>query len=1135
MKNNYNCLAKYITEYYAKSISGTDVEDGETIIGESPSEKVMVGMLAEDRIEESLDGAYRENTATKFESVPSISVSFILSKASKGAIYIRPNATLFYQVKPVYEETCGYLLKKYSGRDKKEYKSIQELIKAYPGERIPFPGFYKKIELKNYLGDGIKLDVKELLQKEHSMEDELALYFQAIADQIMEEIYLLQDGNLSLRDLNTVEDFNRAAARKQIQIRPRWRIDLLCNCTEMPDCIYCTVQMVNRTPVDGKLKLGYIPKLFNAELQIQGESEVHFMSIEPEYFKRGYKKKKPIYALAENTSARFQQKENAIITENIPVYYQYRMYTKDQFNHYITFEALDRQPVKNLKKIYKQMLVDLDRLSGEYNLAQESMGSFAKKQYKEALEHYKQEIGRFQTGIEQIEYKEYVGRAFRRMNQAFGLTMDGDTRKMEGWRLFQIVFIVSLIGDVIRSEYKEDEGLRSADLEIADLLYFPTGGGKTEAFLGITVFTMFFDRFRGKNQGVTSIIKYPLRLLAVQQLDRILTMVIKANRILEEEEKTEYTPFSLGFYVGKDNTPNKISPMEKLSSRGKRGAECSIILESDEETLNEYYRFIDTCPCCGKRKVNVRFDKTAWKLAYYCDQEDCRITELPLSVVDNEIYRFMPSIVVSTIDKMAMVGISQDFKMLFGQVQYRCPRHGYSYKKNCLCGDPECSCGMEPVSKLKDPVPSLFIQDELHLVKESLGTFASHYETFLDYYAKALVPEEQRKNIRFIGATATIAMYQRHIQNLYHKEARRFPCEYPSVEPGEDFYSYTDKKDITRIIMGYAPYGRSLTDGVWESVYRMRLTVFDLFERMDFHYKELQKRGFDGGKEILSEMLYDYWIELIYNNRKQDAMELENSFQNQANNKLEELGAPKFAIRQMTSDTDFQTVRKTLFDIKENRKNKEHTNLLLATSTISHGVDEDAFNIMYFYGMPNHNAEYIQAYSRTGRKYTGIVIDIIRLMRQRDRSYLKNFTVFHENRDDLVESVPLNRWAKHAIYSTLPGLLSGLLFQYYAPLCKEDSFYSALNVQRYLKKGVINIEEAAEHMVNAYGCNDQERLSFLYRDIIREEVCRILEELKNTSLIGDKMLPEAIGQFSYGQKRPMRSLRDTEEQLEIQI
>ena len=240
------------------------------------------------------------------------------------------------------------------------------------------------------------------------------------------------------------------------------------------------------------------------------------------------------------------------------------------------------------------------------------------------------------------------------------------------------------------------------------------------------------------------------------------------------------------------------------------------------------------------------------------------------------------------------------------------------------------------------------------------------------------------------------------------------------------------------------PYGRSITDGMWESVYIMRLVVYRMIQFLEESYEKLCAVGFSGSIDEYRDMLYDYWIELVYNNRKQDAMELENAFQNQANNYLEAKGVPKYVIEQMTSDVDFQTVRKTLFDIQANRKNFESTNLLLATSTISHGVDEDSFNVMYFFGMPNNNAEYIQAYSRTGRKFTGIVVDIIRLMRVRDRSYLKNFVIFHQNRDDLVEAVPINRWAKNAIYSTLPGLLAGLIRQYYTIKTNSDSLHNAI-------------------------------------------------------------------------------------------
>ncbi len=663
------------------------------------------------------------------------------------------------------------------------------------------------------------------------------------------------------------------------------------------------------------------------------------------------------------------------------------MKTKDTYNQYVTFDKLIEDPVGNLTYIFKEMRKDYRKCEQELQMKRFE-STTAKERFQEALEEYSREINRFKKGIDQIEYKDYVKKAFLYMNKTFQTELKGEHRNISGWRLFQIVFIVSMICEMIRSEYKEDRTISEADIEAANLLYFPTGGGKTEAFLGACVFDMFFDRLRGKNEGITAILKYPLRLLAVQQLDRVLAVVMKANVVRETSEDLHFSkPFQVGFFVGKNNTPNTISAFEPLSDRGRKDKPSDLIIESDQDTLNDYYRFIDTCPYCGEKHVNLRFNKDNWKLEHVCDNPECPVTVLPILIVDNEIYRYLPSLVVSTVDKMAMLGTTNDFRMLFGQVKKQCSVHGFSSGSKCSCSVCSNKNILRPVGLLKDPIPTLFIQDEMHLVKESLGTFDSHYESFLNYYAKELVPVTQRKQIRFVGATATISMYREHIRNLYHMAGRRFPCEYPAAKTGEDFYSYTDNNDVTRILLGYAPYGRSITDGMWESVYIMRLVVHKMIADLNTSYMEICRAGFSGSIEEYKEMVFDYWIELVYNNRKQDAMELENAFQNQGNNHLEAKGVPKFVIEQMTSDVDFQTVRQTLFNIQANRRNFESTNLLLATSTISHGVDEDSFNIMYFFGMPNNNAEYIQAYSRTGRKYTGIVIDIIRLMRIRDRSY----------------------------------------------------------------------------------------------------------------------------------------------------
>ena len=562
----------------------------------------------------------------------------------------------------------------------------------------------------------------------------------------------------------------------------------------------------------------------------------------------------------------------------------------------------------------------------------------------------------------------------------------------------------------------------------------------------------------------------------------------------------------------------------------------SSILESDQETLNEYYRFIDTCPVCGKKMINVKFNQEGWRLEHICDNPECEIHALPLYIVDSEIYRYLPSVIVSTIDKMAMVGTTDEFKMLFGQVRNRCKIHGFTSGSKCLCAKAGCKNPLETVGLLKDPIPTLFIQDELHLVKESLGTFDSHYESFLKYYAENLVPELQRKKIRYVGATATISMYEEHLNNLYHMNGRRFPCEYPSMQNNRNFYSKTDEDDVTRIILGYVPYGRSITDSVWQSVLAMRVIVYDMMTHADDYHGLLKTDyGYQGTVDELKEKLYDYWIELVYNKVKNDVNNLYNAFQNQANNYLEDKGIPKYVPESMTSDTDFQSVRKTLFEIQENRKNLESKNLLLATSTISHGVDEDSFNVMYFFGIPNNNAEYIQAYSRTGRKYTGIVMDLIRLTRVRDRSYLKNFVIFHQNKDDLVEPVPINRWAKNAVYCTLPGLLMATLYQYYAPALNIENIYSANTWKKAFEDEKIDPKDVAKILIGAYGCNDSEKMSDAYREAIVDEVLRICNGLKTYTPGPNEFLSDGISRYSHGNKKPMRSLRDTEEQVTIRI
>lgn len=1135
MASNYNIMANYIVSKYIERVSGKDL--GETFVDDDPSKRVMVGMLSEDRVEAKFEGGYVENTNTRFDSIPSISISFVVKKNESGILHVIPAGLLFYMVQPSYEKTVQYMLERYSEKDSERYTDILQLCECYPEIKFNLPLTYKKIDISSVMADGIEIKLSDITPGQtFHLKQKIAEKLSVLADQIANEICIVSQSRISFFDLTDPDRFRVVTGIKDERVQPRWDIDIVCNVKEEGDTLRFLLQMVNTTPINDKKNIGYLPKIFDAGICVKGNEGIEFQNIPLDYFSGSYKERNPIFAVTENASAKYHMERNEIRTDNIPIYYQKRLVTKDDLKEYVTFAKMIQDPIVNLNYILLKMEEDYGRCEDDFESRRNKLSSQACLKYQNALREYENEISRFHNGIKQIEYKDFVRKAFYYMNKTFQTKLDGQSRNITGWRLFQIVFIVSMIGEVIYSEYRDDASLAYADIDVANLLYFPTGGGKTEAFLGITVFTMFFDRLRGKTQGITAFLKYPLRLLAVQQLDRVLAIVMQANVVRQENiELALATEFRVGFYVGKDNTPNKISKNEKLSSRGERQQNLDLLLESDQETLNEYYRFIDKCPCCGKKMINVRFNKERWVLEHICDNPDCPADVLPLFIVDSEIYRYLPSIVVSTIDKMSLIGISNEFKALFGQVKRYCPIHGFSTGSKCTCAESGCSGRVQAVGYLKDPVPTLFIQDEMHLIKESLGTFDAHYESFLYYYAKRMVKPDHRKKIRFIGATATISMYQEHIRNLYHMEPKRFPCEYPSVKNGEDFYSYTDENDITRIILGYAPYGRSITDGMWESVYFMRLVVYHMMDHLEESYEILKQQGFTASIEEYQNMLFDYWIELVYNNRKQDAIELENAFQNQANNRLAAKNIPLYVIKQMTSDVDFQTVRKTLFDIQTNKKNTDSTNLILATSTISHGVDEDSFNIMYFFGMPNNNAEYIQAYSRTGRKYTGIVIDIIRLMRVRDRSYLKNFVTFHQNKDDLVESVPINRWAKNAIYSTLPGILSGVIMQYYTVLTDTDNLYHAVKVKKMLMDGIIRPHDVINMIIAIYDCRDNEKMSLVYKEIISEEVTKILNGIQNGNFTKEEFLSTAIGRYSHGKLMPMRSLRDTEEQIEIKL
>ena len=1097
-KNDCTLVAESLKDELIQDITGNNEE---WLFGKVPSENVMIGMI---------DGAMQESSILKgeevddkkFKTIPSIGLRFRVPKET-NSIKIKINGKLFYRIKPTFTQQLKFLLSQFNGKEGLNVSSKQELLQcienikkenkdAEPRESIVQVN--ESIMLNDFgLFD---FDINDDKKSTENINAQLSKKIADAIDLIRTKSVGYKNTKLLVSELLDESRYDDKILAYQFMAVPNWNFQLYLSVERYEKYNEVLVQLVNFT--DKIAKSGsYETAIFNGGLEVQcneGFKPFHFNAT-----KHYYTDKPELPAIGNNCTINVIS-NTVIATENIPVYRQHRVLTNDNFVSYIEFNKLINDPIANLSFIHKKMVEKLNSYKLDLTYARNHEIEEYVNGFEKEVNDFEFEINRFKYGIELINNKSDVRKAFELMNRTFALN-----KNYSGWRMFQIVFIVSELADIINCEYKGTPGFHCNDINNVDLIYFPTGGGKTETFLGCVIFAAFFDRIRGKENGVTSIIKYPLRLLAAQQLDRILFLTINANKI-KKEYRIPGDDFSVGFFTGSKNTPNRIDDKKK--------EEIDI---SAQKTKNDNYRQIDICPIC-KKEMNIVFDEDRWVLKHVCSDPNCGF-EPPIYIVDDEIYRYTPTFVISTIDKMANIGTSLGFKSLLGQSTTRCTKHGFlSYSGGCSV--PKCRCELETDVDRKDPIPTLFIQDEMHLVNESLGTFDSHYESLIQYYCERLVPKEHRKTIKFIGATATISDFEKHIKGLYNKDAKKFPT---SIKK-ENFYSRIDEKEISRIIIGAALYGGSITDSVQKITTLMRIIVSEWILNSSEKILELKKLGFSGNEEDLKSILNYYLIAIIYNNSKNDAGEVYTALENIGNNTLLAHNLPKFDIAEITGDVEFKTIKGVMHDVEASENKYETKNVIIATSAISHGVDEDCFNQIYFFGMPNQTSEYIQAYSRAGRKFTGIVFDIFRIVRDRDKSYLKNFYNFHEYKDLLINPVPINRYAKNAVYSTVPGIVAALLYHCYVKKSR------AIDVTKAINNGALTLDLLLQDVLNIYECDSQD--SKLYKEIITTEVTKIFNAFKaNTN--SDIKISDLIKNATTRHKGPMTNLRDVDVPLEV--
>ncbi|MFG1947744.1 helicase C-terminal domain-containing protein [Nonomuraea sp. NPDC048826] len=688
------------------------------------------------------------------------------------------------------------------------------------------------------------------------------------------------------------------------------------------------------------------------------------------------------------------------------------------------YAILESDPLPVLRELAEDLAAYHDDPAWSIDGLEPDLAS-RKAQDREAFSH---EIARFADGLQWLERDPRLLLAFKLTNKTMYRLGQKSERLHSGWRLFQLVFLVSQLSALAWREHDPDEftkGLwgdpNSGDpTQAVSVLWYPTGGGKTEAYLGLTVCCLFYDRARGKISGISAWCRFPLRLLSLQQTQRQLDVVAMADLVRAEaaDELRQVggapgAPFRIGFYAGGSNTPNSLNEAG-LVDRLRR-----------DETARNRYRLVDRCPYCRQRSIVVPPpDPDALQLQHRCQHPECGKT-LPLYVTDREIYRYLPAVLVGTLDKLAAIGLSDRFGSLLGDVDCKCKLHGYG--RGGKCHERASHHPKVPLTELDrplhDPSPTLEIVDELHMVNEELGVFSGHYEGLLAAVQQTLSastrPDRRGVRMKVIATSATIRGEDRQCEHLFGLRSVVVPLPGPSLH--ESFYWQVDPEAPLRRFVGVLPTRTTAEMTVVRILTAAHTAIRRLQERVLVPESLATLPAAD-----LDALVDLYRTSLTYVTSLVDFGKIRRSMDTQVNEYLRQDGWEEVKVAELKGETPFDQVGETLKDLSTPGG---HNEAVVATSMVSHGVDVDRLNLMVFNGMPRAMAEYIQASSRVGRAHLGIIFMIFNAVRERDRSHFRYHGKFHEYLDRMVEPVAINRWSRFAVRRTLPGVLMGYLLQ----------------------------------------------------------------------------------------------------------
>lgn len=755
-------------------------------------------------------------------------------------------------------------------------------------------------------------------------------------------------------------------------------------------------------------------------------------------------------------------------------------------------------------------------------------GTYSETAHKH-LQKCKAALARMKKGVETLRSSAECFLAFRRMNEAmalqqkrYSLTLtprewipqsDGNYKippfiepssfpGLGNWRPFQLAFILMNIDGI------SDDN--SPEREVVDLIWFPTGGGKTEAYLGLTAYTIFLSKIRDKtHSGTTVMMRYTLRLLTTQQFQRAASLICACEKIREDNKgELGAKEITIGLWVGGSVTPNTFASAKTVYNLISRG----------EEVTQTFV--VQTCPWCGcqmgrvsspgKNSVIKGYDAKTTSFSFKCPDSSCHFSKrLPLQVVDQALYKEPPTLLIGTVDKFASLAWNFETLELFG------------------------------AGENKRPAPRLVIQDEMHLISGPLGSMVGLYETAIDSLCS-----HSGNRPKIIASTATVSRAIDQIKSLYDREGFIFPPQGLSIS--DSFFAREETIDTTS---DEGPRGRAyigifgsamgsqirtqamLTAGLLQAAKSCggSAEVVDPYYTILHYYNSLRELG--QASATIDAELKEYGDDIRGRlglvkpePDKPDGRRYVNTVielasfipSHQINDVLQELFlsiAGKEGSQKFFDKNTPQWPRPWPIDI------------CLATSMIQVGLDVPRLGLMVVVGQPKGTAEYIQTSSRVGRSKDkpGLIFTTFNPGKPRDRSHYEHFKSYHQSLYRWVEptsitpfSLPTKERALHAIAVILTRQFGINSFTKNCP--KEVPADIQEKVKEVILKRVGSIDPSESD-------NTESMLDGIFEkwaDLSRTEWGKMSESNVSTSN-PQLMLPSGAPQVPKGQIEPFRT------------